>query len=201
MYRKLISLMRALYFVDDFNDNSLSSRWTTSFAYTTGTIVEQNQEIEATGSGQAAIRSTNSYDMTGKFTSVQMVSPPAANAHYNQEMFWCNNNGTNIAVAGANYYLADIYNGNTRFIKSLSGTQTTLFSAAFNATNDAYFRISESGGNILFDTSPDGNTWTNRFTGTLAFVITTEYIFIGSFKDGTVSQTTKFDNFNSNIKL
>ena len=73
--------------------------------------------------------------------------------------------------------------------------------SAYNATNDKFFRIKSSGGNILFDTSPDGANWTNRYTGAAAFAITAMYIFIGSYKSGSVSVTTKFDDFSSDIPV
>src|SRR5258706_7189927 len=114
MFKRLISLMHRSVFYDDFNYNSLSSKWTITFTANTGTIAEQNQEIETTGLNQAFIRSVNAFDMTGRFTSIQIVTPPAANANYNQDIFWSSNDRSNLAAG--NYYAADVYNGNTRIL-------------------------------------------------------------------------------------
>ncbi|MBY8341809.1 hypothetical protein JYK17_17405 [Streptomyces sp. KC 17012] len=45
-----------------------------------------------------------------------------------------------------------------------AGTTTTTVIGAYDAFNHSWWRIREAGGNILFDTAPDGWTWTTRAT-------------------------------------
>ena len=43
-----------------------------------------------------------------------------------------------------------------------AGVQTT--NTNYDPTADAYWRFSESDGGLSWDTSPDGSTWTSRFS-------------------------------------
>jgi hypothetical protein len=76
------------------------------------------------------------------------------------------------------------------------GEVTMAFSAA---TASAWVRLSLSGGNVLWDTSTDGLTWTNRRTLTAPAWVTAagdgRVLFEAHRSDGTANNS-EFDNFN-----
>jgi hypothetical protein len=78
----------------------------------------------------------------------------------------------------------------------VDGGEVTL---TYSPTDHAWLRIRETGGNTLWDTSPDGSTWTNRRTLTSpAYVGDTdlEFQLIAHRSDG-VGDFAEFDNVNT----
>lgn len=76
--------------------------------------------------------------------------------------------------------------------------QVTL---TYNPTDHAWLRIRETGGQLLWDTSPDGVTWTNRRTETSpAWVGDTDLqVQLIAHRDGGVDDVAEFDSFNSGV--
>lgn len=68
----------------------------------------------------------------------------------------------------------------------------------YSATNHAWVRIREAGGTLLFDTSPDGITWTNQHADTSpAWVSDTDIqIQLLAHRDAGVVDFAEFDSFN-----
>jgi hypothetical protein len=100
----------------------------------------------------------------------------------------------------ADYYMIQVYNGNITFVRANGGSQTSVFSTAYNATDHAYVRISFISGTAYFDTSPDGITWTNRASESTGITITTLFVYLRDYNTGT-SVTHKFDNFVTDILI
>lgn len=69
----------------------------------------------------------------------------------------------------------------------------------YNSSTHRWWRIGESGGNILWDTSPDGVTWTNRRSFATPFAITDLIIGLSAGVFNTsfpTPGTAIFDNLN-----
>jgi PKD repeat protein len=165
---------------DDYNDNALnSSKWIKNQLITGGTdssvpVNEINQRLEvgplfqnASGFHFNGIVSTNSYDFTGAYSYIQVISPPSAGT----------TGELRLSVAGANSPANNLY----RFIivgptlkiqRVIGGTAVNLVSPfAYNLTSMKFLRIRHStSGNVVFETAPqsasDGNlpgAWTLRY--------------------------------------
>lgn len=66
--------------------------------------------------------------------------------------------------------------------KVLNGVATDLYSVSWSSTTYKYLRIRESGGSILFDSSSNGTSWTNRATTTVGstFAVTALGVWFGA---------------------
>ncbi|MFD8254678.1 hypothetical protein, partial [Streptomyces werraensis] len=73
-----------------------------------------------------------------------------------------------------------------------------LVSIPYDPVAHAWLRIRETGGQLLWDTSPDGVTWTNRrTTASPAWVgDTTLQVQLIAHRDGGVADYAEFDSFN-----
>lgn len=79
----------------------------------------------------------------------------------------------------------------------LAGAASGNKSVAYNATNHAWWRISESAGTISFDFSADGKAWTNFWTTAPGFVVSSVWINFSSGYYGTETAANTFvDNVN-----
>ncbi|MFL1904763.1 hypothetical protein ACJWDR_37520 [Streptomyces tauricus] len=74
--------------------------------------------------------------------------------------------------------------------------QVTL---TYDPVAHAWLRIRETGGQLLWDTSPDGVTWTNRRTATSPAWVgdTTLQVQLISHRDGGTPDFAEFDSFNT----
>lgn len=138
------------------------------------------------------IVSQQTYDLTGSSVSVQLVQPAtsvmASAETYLSVMSPDANNWVGIAASGPNLI----------FVRRVAGTFNNT-SVAFDAALHKYFRISESGGTINWDTSPDGINWTTGRTGSVALSFNNIYIGLrcGFFTGGdSAINTGIFDNLN-----
>lgn len=163
---------------DDFEDNSTGSAWNATTAGN-ATVAETGGQLRITlpsstaGSHSGAYTSKSLYDLTsGQFViNIQtMVATGVVadailqiyNANASNRLLWRQSNGTLKAQT------------------IIAGVTTDRFSATWNATNHKYLRIRHSGSNVLWDSSTDGVTWTNRATLATPFDITALYVQISA---------------------
>ena len=175
---------------DDFNDNTRDiSKWDN----TNGTgISEVNCQLETTtvlAGGEYWWISKDTFDFTGKAISQRIVD--AGNqALASLIAYFCE-----IADAvKANFAYWSIH-GNQIYTKSL-GVQHTV--DAYDANTFRYLKIRESGGNIYYDYSSDGERWINKYSEANPFVMTTVYQYVGDVSTGVeaTATTCKCDSFN-----
>lgn len=84
----------------------------------------------------------------------------------------------------ANNYATLIRDGGGALNASVtnSGTTTTSALGTYEPYSHAWWRMRESGGNVLFDTSPDGYTWTTRATIAHTWAVTAvSVVYISGF--------------------
>jgi hypothetical protein len=155
---------------DNFTDNTIAATWSTSVsgsatAAETGGQARLTLPSSTAGSHVASWRSTGAYDLTaGSFywNIETMVSTSVA------------------ATALMDLRLSDNLNvlrwtqtsGTLKAQTIVAGVATDRYSVAWNATTYKYLRIRESGGNVLFDSSSNGTTWTNRASVAAPFAVT-----------------------------
>jgi hypothetical protein len=164
--------------VDDFTDGVQSPAWAGSFVLGSATKAETGGQAQLTlpsstaGTHQAYYRTSGAYDFTagGCFIVIgTMVSTAVAASMY----FDCYVDASNI--------LRWSQTSGTLVAQTITaGVTTGVYSVAWNASTYKYLRIRESGGNILFDSSSNGTSWTNRHTTAgLPFAVTSLYVQFG----------------------
>jgi len=160
---------------DDFNDNSLNTaKWNagnlfSGYTDTSLPIAEINQRIEigpllqgVSDSHYAGIRSAIAYDFTNAYCYVQVVQP-ASSSSSADAMFTVGRD-----VNG--YYRIYTEGASIIFQKRMAGAKATLMTAAYNQTNDKYWRIRHDSvsGNVVFETAPDSGgapgAWSVRYS-------------------------------------
>lgn len=183
---------------DNFDDNSIDTdKWDTTKTATPSEITEESQSLKVAHVASPAeynqIYSQGQFDLTGAkmFVKVPDVGNQTLVSHgviFKAEI--------NSSIDG--YYI--IASGNVlQAYKIISTVQTQVGSnIAYDAVDHLWWRIQESGGNILFDTSPDSVNWTNRWSVAVAITITSMYIVLqsGAWQDEASGSYGIFDNLN-----
>jgi hypothetical protein len=146
-------------FSDDFDDNSIDAKWTT-FVNTNAAIAETGQQLVLTpptpsGTGSAVVNSDDYFDLTGSELAVELVT--AGIAHVNVESW------AGVQADASNRYIF-LRNNTTLYLRrTLAGVNSDA-TVTYDATAHRWIMITETGGNVLWRTSPDGSTWTTRRT-------------------------------------
>lgn len=163
-----------------------------------GQVNVVNQELTMT--------STSSGGYYGLETSVGSTVFDITNAHIVNQLVDAGNQSITswqvfpVYIYDANNSTNSYYwmvSGNTiKAIKQIAGVHTDIASTAYNTTNHKWFRIRESNNIIYFDSSANGQTWTNFTSTTEGFdgssiVNVTE---IGTWQTESSTTTAVFDN-------
>jgi len=181
--------------------STLTEDWTTQDTAKWGnwsarTVVSGGQlrMTPASSASQAYIESVGRYDLT------------ASSFYFNLASYTDDAGVTNAIEVGAydpvaGYVSIGVKDGNL-FFDQHNGTSVSETTIAYNSTNHKWLRISESGGNLLWDTSPDGTagSWTNQRTQAkdAAWGINEVIVWISASSSATAgtAATQIFDNFN-----
>ncbi len=184
-------------FSDNFNDNSTDvAKWPNNFNGAGNTMTETGQQVVlalggTSGSYSAYYNGTTTYDLTGSYAVIKAVTVSPDAATNAQNFIKLEKDATNYLAMGKQA-------GNLYMQRQVAGVDSTT-TLTYDTTNHKWWRIRESGGNILWDTSPDGITWTNRRSLANPFVITAMKMQIGAgtFAAQASPGTFTFDEFNT----
>lgn len=179
--------------VDNFNSNSLSANWTKSGD--SAQVNNQNGRIEITHTATAQynqLTTTTTYSLTSSNFFAQIVDAGNQVFVSHQCVF-----GLMLDANNSCYMTAT--NGQFQAWKKVAGALTQIGSnITYSPTTHRWWRISESAGTMSFDSSPDGNTWTNRWTVANPFAITaiSPYMQSGCYATESSGSYSYFDNYN-----
>lgn len=164
------------YLRDDFADASIAAAWAASTAGS-ATAAETGGQARFTlpsstaGTHDARFTSTALYDLTGDscFINIDtMVATGVAAIAY-----------FTLAIDINNYLTWTQTSGTLKAQTSVGGVLTDRYSVAWNASTYKYLRIRESGGNVLFDSSSNGTSWTNRASVAAPIAVTALSVRVG----------------------
>jgi len=173
---------------DDFATQD-TAKWTfgSDASVTGGQLV-----MQCLSSYSSEANSVDSYSLVGSYALMEVVSPQGAGTGTTSTYFLCREipdvNAVRWLIAGTTL-LAEY---------RVASTNTTVFSAAFDATAHRWLRFREDAGTVYWDTSPDGVVWTNRATWVSTITLTALKVALGSGYYGTESSPAPavVDNFN-----
>ena len=130
------------------------------------------------------------YDLTGSSICVEAVQMPNLGNGSTEAFF-------ELGIDADNRITFYKSGADLGFRERVAGvnSQTVI---AYNADAHRWWRIRESGGTLYWDTSPDGNTWTNRRSKTATIALTSFYVALAAGFWGTepTPGTAIFDNVN-----
>ncbi|MGH9763144.1 MAG: beta strand repeat-containing protein, partial [Blastocatellia bacterium] len=205
----------SLLLADNFDSNSISpANWSTGnlFSGTTDTSVnmaDQSQQLQigpldrnATGSHYNGLRSASTYNFTGGYCYVELVTPPAANTLADAML--------TIGTDVNDYYRVYVEGGNLIGQRKAAGTKATLFTQAYDPVNDKYIRIrhNSTSGTAIFEVAPDNSgtpgTWSTIFSepwnSSIPLTGTIFEIKAGTWQsEANAPGTVVFDNFRAAV--
>ena len=144
---------------DSFAVNDLASKW-----YNSDTSVTVSGGVASipSNTNYYQLASTTAYNLKGSYFSAKISPSSTSGAETDLQLL-------------AGIQIIEMYQLNGTLgadITQGEGVNTPIGTATYNATNHAYWRISESGGTLSFATAPDGVTWTTQWTHTYTMEIT-----------------------------
>lgn len=181
---------------DDFStqDTAKWSGYGTGVAATGGQLV-----LTPATSTQRTLTALDVFNLTGSSVYVKCVQFPNDSSQCWMGMQLQNASDSNDTETFIIYKNGTT--GDLQFREQVNGVQdnTTLSWTSGNATAAAWWRLSESGGNILWDTSSDGLSWTNQRTKAknAGVDITAVTITLFAYSDAVAPGTYIFDYFNT----
>lgn len=180
---------------DNFNDGSRNGALWSEYSSDT-TVAETGGRLEITlPAGETTLNyagyySVSNYDLTNSSAYVEVTKVTAATS---TGMYF--NVSEQGSFAGR---LAFYKEGTVLYFERWLGEVSSVTSVTYNSTNHRWWRIRNSGANVLWETSPNGATWTTQRTLATPFTITTMQVEVGAgtFGSESVSRTVQFDNLN-----
>lgn len=136
------------------------------------------------------LQSKNRFNLNNSYLWAKVVCPTTGNGSFETELiaYADDNNRALIYVSG----------GGLAAQVRVAGVNTNLNFGAYNPVTHAYLRISQSGNQTLFATSPDGVAWTiqGRITSTLDVTAVAVQLQAGYYGTEAPGQYAVFDNIN-----
>lgn len=180
---------------DDFSSQD-TAKWS---GYGTGVVATGGQLVlTPTTSVQRTLTALGTFDLTGSSLYVQCVQFPNDAAQCWMGMSVQNAVDTNDSEQFLIYKNGPT--GDLQFREQVNGVQdnTTLSWTSGNAIAHAWWKLSESGGNILWDTSSDGVSFSNQRTKAKAagVDVTNVQVTLFAYSDAVTPGTYIFDYLN-----
>lgn len=145
--------------VDNFDDNVVNTTlWPNSFGNYSETGGKAHVAVDT---GYNAYSSAKAYRLQNSQITFQVFPPTipdGATEAWAQVLIKSNVEGTDLG------FEVGIGAGNVVCFNRTGYFDPEAAYLTYNATAHAWMRIKETGGQVFFDTSPDGHTWTNRRT-------------------------------------
>ncbi|MEU5900576.1 hypothetical protein [Streptomyces venezuelae] len=183
--------------VDSFQDNIIGPEWGNSY----GGVSETGgrARIPCVAGSYAGYQTAKVYTLAGSsvYLQVPVVAAAASATVEAQTVFAITpdpTQGTNLAIN------INTVAGTIRFESNVAYTDGAAVSLTYSAVTHLWLRIRETGGNVLWDTSTDGSSWTNRRTlATPAWVAssTTLALDLWSYRNNGTTNFAEFDNVNT----
>ena len=154
---------------DDFSDGTRSDAWLPSES-SRCTMTETGGMLDfalQTTPSDCEYISSYGYDMTGNSITVNV---PTAPTQADGAVAWLRATVNELDASG---YEISVDEGTLQFLrKNPDGSSTGNVTMPYDATMDSWWRISEQGGTISYQTSPDGKMWTTRASEPVSLPIT-----------------------------
>lgn len=179
---------------DPFNQVTLNTGLWTQFtgglatmAYAAGGAT-MTYPASTTSSTDGDISSNTTYDLTGNYGLLQVLSTTSDASCDNTFRLGTSTNCLQIQKEGTTLY----------FQKIVAGTQTNITNVAYSAVTHLWWRIREASGTTFWETSSDGLSWTAQTSQANPITITALSVLIAgtAFSAAVSPGTFKWNNFN-----
>ncbi|MGW0905017.1 hypothetical protein [Streptomyces sp. NPDC002853] len=183
--------------VDNFNDGIIGPDWGNSYGGVTET--GGRARLPCVAGNYSGYQTAKVWTLAGSSVYLQVPTAPAANGGSPEVQvvfsIITNTAGTNLA------FNINTAAGTIRCESNVAYFDGAAVSLTYSAVTHLWLRIRETGGNVLWDTSTDGSSWTNRRTlATPAWVtaaINTCALDLWSFRTNGTTNFAEIDNVNT----
>jgi hypothetical protein len=179
---------------DNFDVDRLATLWPSSYG---GPAVVNGRVQIATDTNYNGIQSDATYTFNGSFLFVQAFMCAAGGATveaFVEILIQSGTGGTDIQFG------YNAVSGNLTMANRVGYNDGGAVNITYNSTTHRWLKISITGGNILWDTSTDGITWTNRRTTAASAWVTSGtnlYTTLQTHRNNGTNDFCEFDNFNN----
>jgi hypothetical protein len=189
-----VALLETL--TDNFDDNTISASWdAASGSGDSARVKEQNNRLEITHTAAAQyneLTSASTYDLTGSYALVQVTDAGNQSLASHEVILY-------VKIDGNNKIWISISGGLIAAFKNVGGVGSQIGSSlTYDSAVHAWLRIREFGGSCYLDTSADGYSWTNRWSLSNPFAMTSlkAAMQTGCYAPEASESHAYFDNFN-----
>ncbi len=187
----------AFTFSDDWSSGSINGTNWDNWGSPQTTVISNQLKINSTttADGYYGIISNSAEDLTGSYTSSQLINAG------NQSLSSLQVIPLYVDKTGdfSNAIIYYVQGNNIKIQKRVNNSDTFINVGSYNSSTHKYFRIRESGGTTYFDTSADGTTWSNVHSFSNAFNMTSVKVglALGTISSEASTTSAIFDNFNT----
>ncbi|WP_217235451.1 hypothetical protein [Streptomyces sp. AC555_RSS877] len=182
--------------VDNFNAGTLGPEWGNSYG---GTAVVGGRARVPCTTGYAGCQTGYAWTLAGASFFVQVSTVPAASTAtaeaYCAVMVQGTVEGTRVGFS------INAVSGMIRFVSEVGYWDDDAVQLTYDPVAHLFVRLGEDGTNLLWDTSPDGTTWTNRRTLATPAWIDTDIdvcaLDMSAHRDAGTADYAEFDLFNT----
>jgi hypothetical protein len=165
---------------DDFDGSALSNKWSVTAS---GAFVDAGKLNLPNTTASTAVRTSQLYDLAGSSVAIELVNSLAGGTLASSQLNFSLESGDNYARFALSdnilYMQVSVNSGATRVYNT---------SIPFSLVTHKYLRIRNvSGSVLLWETSPDNTTWTQRGSYTVPFAITALYLTLRGLNWGTAT--------------
>lgn len=185
--------------LDTFDDNAVdTTKWPSNYNTGAGGVPTETggRARVVCGTGFSAYASDTAYTLQDSHAWVRLFPPAAGGAAseaWGQLLIASSTSGTDVI------FEVNAVTGLLTMAVRVGFFDAGAVSISYDATNHAWLRIRESGGSLLWDTSADGLTWTNRRTAVSpAWVADADLeMQLIAHRDSGTPDVAEFDSFNA----
>ncbi|MCX5202472.1 hypothetical protein OG897_13570 [Streptomyces sp. NBC_00237] len=182
--------------IDNFNDNITGPDWGNAYGGVTET--GGRARVPCT-TGYAGYQTGYAYTLASSSVYLQIPIVPALSTATTEAiacmMILSGTAGTRLG------FVINAVGGLLRCKSEVGYYDPASVDITYNGTTHKWLRITETAGNILWDTSPDGTTWTNRRTlatpAWVASAVDTLALDLFCHRDAGTSDFAEYDNVNT----
>ena len=179
---------------DDFDDGERGPQWTRSWSDAPCPFDESSGTLQASCSAMAyagsSYGSSSVYDLTGSSITVEVVESPLADSSA-----WMGLRLERPEVSSG--WSFEIVNGQLELYEFLDGNWNIVEFGPYDADLGRFLRVREDAGQVYFERSPDGASFTEFDQRTAPFDVTELRVSLqGGAGDNAAPVTIAFDNLN-----
>jgi hypothetical protein len=156
---------------DDFSDGIIDDRFSVD---DDGAVFERDGELvlaphlDTGGCFTATIQSVHAFDLTGRVLGLELRALPEPSLETSLQI--------RLRGEGNNSLAISIDNENVSYDKTVNDESQTLASQRYAAADHRFFRFREAQGTVYWETSSDGQEWTERAKADVSTLFDVRYV-------------------------